>query len=151
MITRWLGAVVLLAGCAPLACPQPPATVSLPLDATATIRTTAPGETPQVSVTPSPPTTAGSTPVAPPAPSPTDNTMLQTYTVGGTVSTSHKMSLAECETEKAAAQKHTDLVDPETGKLHPSNVLSAECNQVPPTPLKPAPKKRPTPPLSAVP
>lgn len=128
-----------LVGCAPVACPPPAATVALPLDATATIRTTAPGEAPQVSVTQT------MTSTTPPA-APTANTMLQTYTVGGTVSPSRKMTLAECETAKAAALAHTDLVDPETGKPHASNVLSAECNQVP-TPLKPAPrpKKRPAP------
>jgi hypothetical protein len=133
-MTRTIALVLALVGCTPIACPSLPATVALPLDATATIRTTAPGEAPQVNVSQT--MTSTTQPAGPAA-----NTMLQTYTVGGTVSPSRKMTLAECETAKAAALAHTDLIDPETGKPHTANVLSAECNQVP-TSLKPTPKPK---------
>jgi hypothetical protein len=129
--------LLLLAGCAPVACPAVAPTVALPPDTTATISTAAPGAAPQVSVSQ---TMTSTTPPAGPA----ANTMLQTYTVGGTVSPSRRMTLAECETAKAAALEHTDLVEPETGKPHAANVLSAECNQVPTSLLpKPKPRKKP--------
>lgn len=88
-------------------------------------------------------TAAPPVPVVPAAAAP--NTMLQTLSVGGNVSTTAKLTKAECDAAKASAEKHVDLVDPATGAPHPSNILSAECSTVaaPAKPAKPNTKKPP--------
>lgn len=80
------------------------------------------------------------TPLVPPA-----DTLLQTKSVNGVVSTPpRKMTKEECDA-RAIAAKQTDLVDPVSGGPHPSNIIIADCISVPKAPLKKKAPVRPAP------